>query len=81
LEVTFKDNVLTISGEKKKEEKVEKQHYFQMERTYGSFSRSVMLPAEVKSEEASATFKDGVLEVIIPKTEESRESVKKITIH
>lgn len=81
LEVTFKDNILTISGEKKKEEKVEKKNYFQMERTYGSFSRSVYLPTEVKSEEASATFKDGILEIVIPKTEESKESVKKITIH
>lgn len=81
LEVTFKDNILTISGEKKKEEKVENRNYFQMERTYGSFSRSVYLPTEVRSEDASATFKDGVLEIVIPKTEESKESVRKITVH
>lgn len=81
LEVTFKDNILTISGEKKKEEKIEKKNYFQMERTYGSFSRSVYLPTEVKSEEASATFKDGILEIVIPKTEEAKESARKITIH
>lgn len=80
IEVTFKDNVLTISGEKKKEEKVEQKNYFQLERSYGSFSRSVYLPTEVKSEEASATFRDGVLEITIPKTEESKQ-VKKITIH
>jgi HSP20 family protein len=80
IEVTFKDNVLTISGEKKKEEKVEDKNYYQMERSYGSFSRSVYLPSEVKSDEASATFKDGVLEIRIPKTEES-QNVRKITIH
>lgn len=81
IDVTFKDNILTISGEKKKEEKVENKNYYQIERSYGSFSRSVYLPTEVKSEEASATFRDGVLEIEIPKTEESKGKVKKITIH
>lgn len=81
IEVTFKDNILTISGEKKKEERVENKNYYQMERSYGSFSRSVYLPNEVKTEEASATFRDGVLEITVPKTEESKEKVKKITIH
>ncbi len=81
IEVTFKDNALTISGEKKKEERVENKNFYQMERSYGSFSRSVYLPTEVKTEEASATFRDGVLEITVPKTEESKEKVKKITIH
>ncbi|SNB45348.1 HSP20 family protein [Geobacter sp. DSM 9736] len=81
IDVTFKENVLTISGEKKKEEKVENKDYYQLERSYGSFSRSIFLPTEVKTEEASATFKDGVLEIRIPRTEESKEKVKKITIH
>ena len=81
IEVTFKDNILSISGEKRKEEKVENKDYYHMERSYGSFSRNVYLPTEVKSEEASATFRDGVLEIRIPKTEESKEKVKKITIH
>ena len=81
IEVSFRDNILMISGEKRKEEKIENKDYYQMERSYGSFSRSVYLPSEVKSEEASATFRDGVLEIRIPKTEESKEKVKKITIH
>ena len=81
LDVSFKENILTISGEKRKEEKVENKDYYQMERSYGSFSRSVYLPTEVKSEEASAIFRDGVLEIRIPKTEESMEKVKKISIH
>lgn len=81
IEVTFKDNILTISGEKKKEEKVENKNYYQLERSYGTFSRSVYLPTEVKSEEASATFRDGILEIQIPKAEGSQENVKKINIH
>ena len=48
-----------------------------MERKFGSFSRNVYLPTEVKSEEASATFKDGILEIVIPKSEEAKESTKK----
>jgi HSP20 family protein len=81
IDVTFRENVLTISGEKTREEKVENKNYYQLERSYGSFSRTISLPTEVKAEEASATFKDGILEIRIPKTEESKESVKKITIH
>ena len=80
INVTFSENTITISGEKKKEEKVDNKDYYRLERSFGTFSRSFHLPAEVDSEKASATFKDGVLEVRIPKTESSKQKIKKINI-
>ena len=72
--------MLTISGEKKKEEKVEEKNYYRMERSTGAFSRSFSLPTSVQTEKIKAHFKDGVLEVIIPKTEEAKKKEKKIQI-
>lgn len=78
LNVSITENTLTISGEKKQEEKTEKKDFHRVERSYGSFCRSFRLPDNVNGEKAKAQFKDGVLEVRIPKTKESK--VKKITI-
>jgi HSP20 family protein len=80
IDVNITDDVITISGEKKSEEKIEKKDYFRFERSYGSFSRSLTLPAETQTDKAKASFKDGVLEVRIPKTEAAAQKVKKITI-
>ena len=78
--VSINEDTITISGEKNKEEKVEKKDYYRLERSYGSFSRSLRLPAEVKADRASATFKDGVLEVTIPKTEKGKAKGVKVDI-
>lgn len=75
IDVKVTDDIITISGEKKKEEKVEKKNYYRMERSYGSFTRSLRLSSEVQTEKAVAKFKDGVLEVRIPKTEEAKKKV------
>ncbi|MGB9716586.1 MAG: Hsp20/alpha crystallin family protein [Thermodesulfovibrionales bacterium] len=80
IDVKVTDDLITISGEKKKEEKVEKKNYYRMERSYGSFTRSLRLPTEVQTEKATAKFKDGVLEVRIPKTEEAKKKEKKLLI-
>jgi HSP20 family protein len=80
IEVNITENRITLSGEKKKEEKIEKKDYYRLERSYGSFHRTFDLPAEVQTDKAKASFKNGVLEVRIPKTEEAKEKVKKITI-
>lgn len=80
IEVNLSDSTITISGEKKKEEQVEQKNYYRMERSYGSFTRSFQLPAEVESGRAKATFRDGVLEIRIPKSEESKQKVRKIPI-
>ncbi|MBE0427964.1 MAG: Hsp20/alpha crystallin family protein [Nitrospirae bacterium] len=80
IDVSLTEDAITISGEKKKEEKVEKKDYYSLERSYGSFKRSFSLPAEVQTEKASAKFKDGILEIRIPKTEEAKQKEKKIPI-
>lgn len=80
IDVKLTDGAVTISGEKKKEEKVEKKNYYRLERSFGSFSRSFNLPAEVQTEKASAQFKDGILEVRVPKTEAAKQREKKLTI-
>ncbi|MBM4135398.1 MAG: Hsp20/alpha crystallin family protein [Nitrospira sp.] len=80
IDVSLTKDTITISGEKKKEEKVEKKDYYSLERSYGSFKRSFSLPAEIQTEKASAKFKDGVLEIRIPKTEEAKKKEKKVMI-
>jgi len=80
IDISLTKDTITISGEKKKEEKVEKKDYYSLERSYGSFKRSFSLPAEVQTEKASAKFKDGVLEIRIPKTEEVKKKETKVMI-
>jgi HSP20 family protein len=73
IEVNLAGDVLTIKGEKKKEEEIKEEDYRYRERSYGSFVRSLELPCEVKADQVKATFKDGVLEVRLPKTEEAKK--------
>lgn len=73
IEIVISDSTLTLKGEKKREEEIEEKDYYRCEREYGSFQRTIDLPAEVKTEEAKATFKDGVLEVHLPKTDEAKK--------
>jgi HSP20 family protein len=80
IDVKLTDNTITISGEKKKEEKVEKKNYFRMERSYGSFTRCFSLPSEVQTDKVKAQFKDGILEIRVPKTEEAKQKEKKVLI-
>ncbi len=80
LDVKLTEDTITIYGEKKKEEKVEKKDYYRLERSYGSFTRSYSLPAEVQTDKAQAKFKDGILEIRAPKTEEAKKKEKKIII-
>ena len=80
IEVTLNDSTLTLKGEKKKEEEVKEKDYYRRERSYGSFVRSVELPSEVKSDQIKANFKDGVLEVRMPKTEEAKKKSVSVKI-
>lgn len=67
LEISVADDSLTIKGETRTEEKEETGDYYRCEISRGSFSRSVALPAAVDGAKASATFKDGILELSLPK--------------
>lgn len=80
IDVKLTGNAVTISGEKRKEEKVEKKNIYRLERSYGSFTRAFTLPSEVQTDKAKARFKDGILEIRIPKTEEAKKKEKKVMI-
>lgn len=80
IEVHLTDDTITISGEKKKEEKVERKNYYRLERSQGSFKRTLRMPAQVQTDKASTTFKDGVLEVKIPKTDAAKRRVTKVVV-
>lgn len=80
IDVKLTENTITISGEKKKEEKIEKKNYYRMERSYGSFTRAFSLPSEVQTDKAKAQFKDGILQIRIPKTEEAKQKEKRVMI-
>ena len=81
LTIDVSDNMLTISGEKKHEEKVEKKDYYRYESTYGTFTRSFELPGGMDIEKAKAHLEDGVLEIRIPKSAEAVQKSKTISIH
>ena len=74
------DNVLTIRGEKKREEKHEEKNYMRVERSYGSFTRSFALPDTVDGENVSASFADGVLTISMAKREPAKPKELEVTI-
>jgi HSP20 family protein len=80
LEVKITEDTITIAGEKKKEEKVEKKDYYRIERSYGSFSRSFSLPSDLEVEKAKAKFENGILELRIPKSEKAKKKEIKISL-
>jgi HSP20 family protein len=71
IKLNIKDNYLSISGEKKRESKVEEKNYQRTERIFGSFQRNFRLSDSVDVDKIEAEFKDGVLNVVIPKKKES----------
>ena len=80
VEVVLRDDVLTIKGEKKSEKEEKRKDYHLVERSYGSFTRSVRLPFEADSEAVKANFAKGVLKVSIAKPAEVKEKTVKIPV-
>jgi len=80
IEVSLADHNLVISGEKKAEKEEKDKNYHRIERSFGSFHRSVPLPAEVNGEKVDASFTNGVLKVVLPKTTPSPPAGKKIPV-
>jgi len=80
VQVVLENDILTIKGEKKQEHEEKKQNYHMVERSYGQFQREISLPAGVDREKIKATFKKGVLKVVLPKTPESKSTQKRIAI-
>ena len=78
--ISLSDGSLTIKGEKKQEREEKEENYHFIERSYGSFCRSVRLPKEVKHDKVSASFKDGVLKIVLPKSEEAKKKEIKVKV-
>ncbi len=80
IEVNLTDHHLTIKGEKKKEEEIKEESYYRAERSYGSFFRTLELPKDVHVGRVKASFKNGILEVRLPKTEEAKAKEIKVKV-
>ncbi|HVO66426.1 MAG TPA: Hsp20/alpha crystallin family protein [Syntrophales bacterium] len=80
IDVSLTDDALTIKGEKREEKEDKGKNYYRMERSYGSFSRTIPLPTGIDSQRADAVFKKGVLTITVPKTEEAKAKVTKIEV-
>jgi HSP20 family protein len=78
IDITITGDVLTIKGETKVEEKVEKENYIRQERRHGSFQRSVRLPGSLLPDKAEAAFENGILTLTIPKSEEAKPKTIKV---
>jgi HSP20 family protein len=80
VKISLSENTLTIKGEMKKEEEVKEEDYYYSERSYGSFARALRLPAKVKADKIKANFKEGILEIHLPKAEEAKPKEIKIDV-
>jgi HSP20 family protein len=80
VEVTVSNDSVTIRGEKKEEKEDKDKNYYYMERSYGSFHRVIPLAAEVESDKAQARFKNGVIDIKIPKSQNAQTKGVKIPI-
>ncbi len=76
--VEIQNDIVTIRGVRQKEEQVPDEHYLYQECYWGSFSRSIVLPVEVHTEGAKATFRNGILKLEIPKNLKSRSTVVEV---
>ncbi len=78
VDITVHGDVLTIKGERRVEEETKKEGYYYSERSYGSFMRTLTLPKEVDETKTKASYRDGVLTVVMPKKE--KEKAKQIKV-
>lgn len=81
VKITIDDGVLTIKGEHKEEEEEGSDDEYWSARSYGYYNTSLVLPDDAKVDEIKADLKDGVLSVIIPRTEQTKKDVKEVQIH
>jgi HSP20 family protein len=83
VKVRFEDGALLITGERRQKEEVKEDAYYRMETSYGVFTRRVPLPEGIDEETITADYKDGVLEILVPKAaaELQAPKVKEIPVH
>lgn len=80
VEIYTTENSLRISAESRHEEERRERGYVRSERRYGRFERSIELPSEVQADQAKASYKHGVLEIRLPKTEQAKSRMKKVPV-
>ncbi len=80
IDIDLKDNTLSIKGEKKVEAKDEKENYIRVESSYGKFERSFNVSDDIDRNSVNASFKDGVLTLVLNKKEESRPKQIKVEV-
>jgi HSP20 family protein len=81
IEITMQDNVLTLKGEKKQTStEVKEKNYHRLERSFGSFERSFSLPVTIRQDKIKAAFKDGILTIHLPKSDEAKRQEVPITV-
>lgn len=80
IDLSIQNDMLTIKGEKKEEKEDKGKDYYRMERSYGSFIRTIPLPVEVDTDKVEAKFKKGVLSITLPKTAKAVAETKKIPV-
>jgi len=78
IEIQIRDNALSLKGERRFAKDAQQENYLRIERAYGAFQRSFTLPATIQQDKIRAVFRDGVLELTLPKAEEAKS--KKIAI-
>ncbi|MBI5681744.1 MAG: Hsp20/alpha crystallin family protein [Deltaproteobacteria bacterium] len=78
--IEVKDNMLVLKGERRFEKEVKEDNYHRMERSYGSFQRTFTLPNIVEKDNVSAKYKDGVLEITLPKSKEAKPKQIKVEV-
>jgi len=79
-DISLKEGTLTIKGEKKQERVEGEENYHLVERRYGAFTRSVLLPQKIQGDKLSASYKDGILRVTLPKSREVKKREIKIKV-
>ena len=80
ISIEVKDNMLVLKGERKFEKEIKEENYHRMERAYGAFQRSFTLPNIVNRDKVSAKYKDGVLEITLPKVQEAKLKQVKVEV-
>jgi HSP20 family protein len=80
VEITVADDTLTIKGEARSEQEDKRRNYYRRELRYGAFLRSVALPSGVEGDKARASYKNGILEVRVPKSERARPKTVKVEV-
>lgn len=78
IQLTIEGNSLILKGERKRENEVKEDNYHRIERSYGTFQRSIVLPSGVDPNRVKATYRDGVLQIQLPKKEEAKPKEIKV---